>query len=53
MTDWTTEKGLLDSSKSMAGGVNLMMPGIWSDRTHISDTRVLDNACKSGLIGVN
>lgn len=35
MTDWTTEKYMLDSAKAIRAGVNLMMPGIRSDRVQI------------------
>ncbi len=35
MTDWTTEKNMLNSAKAIAAGVNLMMPGIGSDRQQI------------------
>ncbi|MGI6315129.1 MAG: glycoside hydrolase family 3 protein [Christensenellales bacterium] len=35
MTDWVTEKNLLDADKAMNAGVDLMMPGISSDRKKI------------------
>lgn len=35
MTDWTTEKNMLNSAKAMAAGINLMMPGIASDHKQI------------------
>lgn len=35
MTDWTTEKYMLNSAKALRAGVDLMMPGISSDRKQI------------------
>ena len=35
MTDWVTEKDLLDADKAMNAGMDLMMPGIPSDRKKI------------------
>jgi beta-glucosidase len=37
MTDWTTTKNMLDSAKAMQAGVQLMMPGIKSDKKQIKD----------------
>ena len=35
MTDWVTEKDLLDADKALNAGMDLMMPGIPSDRKKI------------------
>lgn len=35
MTDWVTEKNLIDADKAMNAGIDLMMPGISSDRKKI------------------
>ncbi len=37
MTDWTTGKYMLNSAKALRAGVDLMMPGIPSDRKQIKD----------------
>jgi beta-glucosidase len=37
MTDWTIIPRMIDSAKAMQAGVNLMMPGIRSDRKQIKD----------------
>lgn len=44
MTDWTTEANMLDASKAMKAGVNLMMPGIGTDK------KAIRKALKKGLI---
>lgn len=36
MTDWTTDKYLLNSAKAMQAGVDVMMPGIASDHKQIT-----------------
>ena len=35
MTDWTTDAGLLDSLKVIRAGVNMLMPGIKTDRKRL------------------
>ncbi len=44
MTDWVTESNMLNAAKSMQAGVNVMMPGISSDR------RSIRRALKSGAL---
>lgn len=44
MTDWVTERGMLDAAKCVRAGVNIMMPGILTDR------RTLRRALRKGTL---
>ena len=47
MTDWTTEGSMLDSAEAMKAGVDLMMPGICSDKKQIK------KALRNGSLDLN